>query len=319
MANIIPRIGTKPLLQRAWHKVYRKFYETPRRNALKEKLLSLPKSKVANPELDFTLHMMVCKRDLKMAICSALSFNLMCNQAFRWVFHDDGSLNDIEEREIVAHLPGVKVLRREEADTFAEKELVDYPEILKYRRQQIMALKIVDVRIWGKGEKFGYVDSDVLFFRRPTFFLDALANKNTKNYFNKDMQNAYVQSPEQIESFLGIRPFEKGNAGLWVMHREDINLHQIEEWLKHRGFSKNLYNYTLDQTFINLLANNSSHGVAHLPATYDVSFHKKVEKSINKHYVGAIRHAYELEGLRYLLEECDFENRWRTFVSESTK
>ncbi len=252
-----------------------------------------------------------------MAICSAMVMNLQCKRAFVWIFHDDGSLDDRDEKTILSNLPGSKVVRRLEADLFAEKALRDYPEILEYRRQQIMALKIIDVRIWGKGKKFGYVDSDILFFQRPDFYLDALSNKNSKNYFNKDLQSAYVQTPDQIEAFLGIRPFEKGNAGLWVMHREDINLDKIEEWLKNPGFAKNLYDYTLDQTFINLLANISPHGAEYLPTGYDVDYYKSPEHCVDKHYVGAIRHGYELEGLRFILNERDFANRWMAFAKGS--
>ena len=317
MSAITPRLGKQNIVYRVINKLYRHLIEEPRRESLKDRLLSLPPSISADKSLGFTLHMMVCKRDLKMAVCSALVANFHCGVAFDWIFHDDGSLNNEDERFILSRLPKTKVVRRQEADTFANEKLKAYPKILDSRRNQIMALKIVDVRIWGKGDKFGYVDSDVLFVKKPDFYLDALANREPKNYFNKDIKNAYVKSSDQIEEAIGIRPFERGNAGLWVMHRQDIDLDKIEEWLNHPGFSDCLYDYTLDQTFINMLAKNSSNGVDYFPVGYDVNLYKTInEQVIDKHYVGAIRHGYELEGLDYLLNRNSFEKNWLKFIND---
>jgi hypothetical protein len=177
-----------------------------------------------------------------------------------------------------------------------------------------MALKLVDVKLWRRGERLSYIDSDILFFRRPDFFLDALQGKHTKNYFNKDISDSYVRRADEILSDVGVRPLDRLNAGLWVMYQDAIDLDRIESWLRHPAFSGKLYAYTLDQTFISMLANSSPHGVEHLPATYDVAFRKDVTMSVNKHYVGAIRHAYEMEGLKYLLESLDFDARWRGFI-----
>ena len=313
-SHIKPKKPKKNIITRILGKAYRELFENPRRESIKNRFLQMPASKQADAELDFTLHMMVCKRDLKMAVCSIFAANLFCDRAFRWVLHDDGSLDDLDENLLFDKVPASLVKRRKRADTHAETVLNDYPEILEYRRQQIMALKLIDVRLWGDGDKIGYVDSDVLFVNTPEFFLDALINKNPKNYFNKDIQNAYVKTPDEIEELIGVRPFEKGNAGLWVMHREDINLDKIEEWLKHTGFSDKLYAYTLDQTFINMLASLSPHGVEHFPKGYDVDLNKSLNQAIDKHYVGVIRHGYELEGLHYLLNNKAFEMNWEQFV-----
>lgn len=272
------------------------------RAKIRQEFLSSIKPQPVNKKSPFTVHMMLCKRDLEMAVCSALAFNEVMEDTLRFHFHDDGSL-DVKDAEFVEkHLPGTKVILRKEADVRAEKELKAYPKILEYRKNQIMALKIIDVKLWGEGDKFCYVDSDVLFFHKPDFFIKALNNKNPKNYFNKDIQSAYMQTPEEIESFLGFKPHEKCNAGLWVMHRMDIDLDKINTWLNHPNFEKSLFGYTLDQTFISMLATDSKHGVDHLPKGYDVNFYKKAEESVCKHYVGAIRHGYELEGLNYLLK-----------------
>ena len=277
------------------------YFRNKRRERIRKKFLLTVSCKNINKVLPFTVHMMLCKRDLEMAMCSAKAFNNVMGDGMRYRFHDDGSLDETDVIFVEKHLPGTKVILRREADQRAQKELSEYPKILEYRKNQIMSLKIIDVTIWGEGDRFCYVDSDVLFFKKPDFFIKALKGEIPKNYFNKDIQNAYMQTPDAIESFLNIRPLEKANAGLWVMNRADINLDTIESWLNNPGFKKSLYGYTLDQTFISMLANNSEGGAEHLPSTYDVNFFKKPEVSVCKHYVGAVRHGYELEGLLYLM------------------
>ena len=307
-------ISTWSLPARALHKLFRITYESPRRRRIASGVFFLPPSRPVDDDIPFSVHMLVCRRDVTMAICTAKVANLAFERALPWVFHDDGSLTNEEEHAFQTNLPGCKVVRRQEADRVAREQLVEYPEILKYRAHQVMALKLVDVKLWRRGERLAYVDSDILFFRRPDFIFDALENGLDKNYFNKDIADAFVRPADEIGLEVGVRPLDSLNAGLWVLHADAIDLDTIEGWLKHPAFSKHLYDYTLDQTFISMLANSSRNGVDYLPPTYDVAFRKDVTAAVNKHYVGAIRHNYELEGLRYLLHELDFERRWNQFI-----
>lgn len=314
--TIRERTGTsKGLPQRALHKLYRIIYEIPRRRRIASRVFFLPPSRQVDEDVPFSVHMLVCRRDLTMAVCTAKVANLAFDIALPWVFHDDGSLTDDDEHAFLTNFPGSTVVRRKEADSVARERLADYPEIRSYRDHQIMALKLVDVKLWTRGDRLAYIDSDILFFKKPAFFIDALEGTEDKNYFNKDLSDAYVRPAGEIEEEVGVRPLDRLNAGLWVMHESAIDLDTIESWLQHSAFKNNLYDYTLDQTFISMLANASSSGVEHLPDTYDVVFRKNVATAVNKHYVGAIRHGYELEGLHYLLHDQDFENRWEQFIS----
>ena len=304
---------------RALHKLYRMTYETPIRRRIASGVFFLPPSRPVEDDVSFSVHMLVCRRDVTMAVCTAKVANLAFDMPLPWVFHDDGSLSNEEEHAFKTNLPGCTVVRRAEADRVARERLSDYPEILKYRDNQVMALKLVDAQVWGRGTRRAYIDSDILFFQKPEFMLDALQGRREKNFFNRDIANAFVRPADEIEKEVGLRPLDRLNAGLWVLHDDVIDLDIIESWLQHPAFSRNLYDYTLDQTFISMLANSSRDGVEHLPPTYDVVFRKEVETSVNKHYVGAIRHNYELEGLRYLLRELDFERRWDLFVNGSRR
>lgn len=249
-----------------------------------------------------TLHMLVCERDHEMAIITAAMFNFWTGRGNRFVFHDDGTINREISEKFAHYLPGTKMVLRREADARAAEQLKEFPGILNYRRNQIMAFKLIDVKLWGEGERFGYIDSDVLFFGFPAAFVEALESQRGANYFNRDLADAYVADRLTIAEATGFPPASRVNAGLWAMNRADIAFSKIEAWLNHPFFAPFQADYRLDQTFISMLANASQAGADHLPPQYDVAFGKGVTQNVCKHYVGRIRHGYELEGLRYLLD-----------------
>lgn len=307
-----------PVYKKAFYKFYRPYIENPKRVAIRERILSLPPLPVIDDK-GYSIHCLICNRDIEMLICSARTVAFTAGFSMPYIFHDDGSLTDEDEGRLLNSLPGSKVIRRKDADERASEELSNYPNILRYRASQVMALKLVDVRLWGVGERFGYIDSDIVFLKKPEQFLMALTNENpdTPNLFNKDIDDAYVVAREKINKEMGVSPYPQVNAGLWVMCREDICLDTIEEWLGLPVFQERPHFYTLDQTFISMLANRSDVGAKHFDADYDVDFLKPVKTNTTKHYVGRIRHGFETEGLLYLLEEKSFENDWCVLVDQS--
>jgi hypothetical protein len=248
------------------------------------------------------IHILICKRDFEMAIISAATLNHLGKRGHSFIFHDDGTMDDKMEQVINQHFPGTLVIRRDVADFVAVQKLSAYPHVREYRKRHVMALKLVDVALWGQADRIGYLDSDVLFFRYPDEFIRSFGGHVDVNYFNRDIANAYITDFSSIRNMFGLAPASRINAGLWVMNKKDINLHLLESWLEQPDINRYKSDYRLEQTFAALLARNSEAGVAHFSSGYDVSFEKMPEKSISKHYVGRIRHGYELEGIKYLLK-----------------
>ena len=247
--------------------------------------------------------MLICLRDFEMAVTSALVFNFFSNKMNNFIFHDDGSLTDQLEKRLLSKLPGTRVIRRKTADNLAKVTLKNYPNIRAFREKQIMALKFIDVKIWGEGNRIGYIDSDILFFKYPKEYLDSLKGNININLFNKDISDAYVTNIDNFIKGVDMTPYPAVNAGLWVMNKSDINLDQVERWLGNAFFKPFLNDYRLEQTLVSLLANCSTNGASHFSQSYDVSFEKDLKSSVCKHYVGRIRYGYELEGLHFLLNQ----------------
>ena len=269
-----------------------------RKQLRQEALSRLPVYKAINnhPEI----HMLISRRDFEMSVITAAMLNHLGKRAHSFIFHDDGTMDDQMEKIICQQFPGTLVVRRDVADLIASQKLSTYPAVLEFRKKHVMALKLIDVALWAQQDRVGYLDSDILFFHYPEEFIGAFEKKVDVNYFNRDMADAYVTDCCSIEKLTGFSPASRINAGLWVMNKKDIDLNLIESWLKHPIMSNYKSDYRLEQTFTAMLAGISDTGAAHFASGYDVSFEKKPEKSIAKHYVGRIRYGYELEGIKYL-------------------
>lgn len=270
------------------------------RKQLRQEMLSrLPIYEVGENQSE--IHMLICKRDFEMAIITAAQLNHLGQTGHSFTFHDDGTLDDKMEEIIHHQFPGTLVVRRNVADFIASQKLIAYPNILEYRKKHVMALKLIDTAIWAKNVRIGYLDSDILFFRYPAEYIKSLNTETSTNYFNQDIADAYISNSNAITKELGFPPAPRINAGLWTMNKKDINLHQIENWLNHPFFKKYQADYRLEQTFTALLVQISKTVTAYFSKEYDVSFEKKPVESVCKHYVGRIRYGYELEGIKYLL------------------
>lgn len=312
MLKLSPRTTKRTSIGRGLHKMYRGLLENPLRQRLRKKILDLESHRPAmTASSENSLHCLLCARDVEMFICSQRSLYSVSELGhYRLFIHDDGTLTDHDIVYLERKLPNAKVLRRETADERAERELVSYPRILEYRRNQVMALKLVDVQLWATGLRAAYIDSDILFFSEPSELIAALSEEGWGNMFNRDIDDCYVDTRRNIFQAMGVSPASKVNAGLWVADVDIINLDTVEKWLAEPVLRKRPYYYTLEQTLISMLAHKSSKGVSYFSKEYDVSYGKSVDGNCVKHYVGKIRHGFELEGLRFLLKRRRFRENW---------
>jgi len=140
------------------------------------------------------------------------------------------------------------------------------------------------------------------------------------NAFNMDIDTAYMLPKLTLQKITNKTLPEKLNAGLSVIDVDLINFDNIEKWLQTFGeYEPNIILHRIEQTLVAMLAVVNEKPCIHLPAEYDVAFSKDVSKSVCKHYVGAIRFGFEVEGINYLLKKKSFLSRWNNFIKSTNQ
>jgi hypothetical protein len=150
------------------------------------------------------------------------------------VLHDDGSLTEQDEERLHLGLGGAMVLRRPEADDRAEEMLREYPHALKYRREDVFGLKLLDTALFASGN-IAYCDTDIYFFR-PFCELFKFPNPETSALFMMDLQNAYSMPARDLWKTKEARLPRQVNAGIFFCRRSTFDLDFIEWFLQQPRF-----------------------------------------------------------------------------------
>jgi len=311
------RITTGNIPQRIYRKVQIVLRDIARKK-LRKQVAFTPPSPPANKDISFSPHALACHRDILLTVSSCKALNLAASTPLPWIFHDDGSLTPNDCRLLKHQFPGCRVILRTESDAAYASSFTRYKQLTLLRRRHLMLLKLADLFVYSSRERILYCDSDILFFKRPTFLLSCLEGSGQVNYFNKDIATCYVASPSVVRKLTGVEPPERINAGLSVLNRPDISLDKIDAVLSsldaRRYDAWSYYNHLIEQTAVAVLTAASGNGCQHLPEEYDVRFDSPLAQVTTRHYVGKIRHQYELEGLRYLINNVSFLERWSDFT-----
>jgi hypothetical protein len=85
----------------------------------------------------------------------------------RAVVHDDGTLTDEDRGVLRAHVPGLRIATRPEADARVAPLLEQYPTVAAVRRNNVRILQLVDYFLLAEADTVIGMDSDVVFLRRP--------------------------------------------------------------------------------------------------------------------------------------------------------
>jgi len=91
------------------------------------------------------------------------------NWSVNW--HDDGSLTPVAIAALEQCFPGIRIIRKSDADRMMEPQLSSRPACADYRARLPLGLKIFDVPTVAEGERFILLDTDLMFFTEPTEIL----------------------------------------------------------------------------------------------------------------------------------------------------
>ncbi|HET7457775.1 MAG TPA: hypothetical protein VFJ74_08975 [Gemmatimonadaceae bacterium] len=214
------------------------------------------------------IHTIASRRTALEAIGTVKSFNRFLEEPLPVVVHDDGTLRDVDIRRISRHLPGSRVVRRDEADREVEAALArrGLERCLDLRRNLVFALKLFDVPFYAGGRPVLYTDTDILYFQPPEAIIGALNSGESR--YNQDVHPGYAWPAEVIAEKLGIRLEGDVNAGLLVLHDLENEWEFFERCLATLPTAAALY--YVEQTLNAILM--ARRAARPLPPEYDVCF-----------------------------------------------
>lgn len=133
-------------------------------NLQTKNILSTPPISMATSP-KYSLHALVCERDLQMYLLSVKSFITRVKGA-QVIAHSDGTLSNKSVDILKEHLPGIKIISRDAADTRAMRELDE--TLQKIRGYGGCFDRLIDSILWGGGGRCHIqMDSDILTTKHP--------------------------------------------------------------------------------------------------------------------------------------------------------
>jgi hypothetical protein len=140
------------------------------------------------------------------------------------------------------------------------------------------------------------LDSDVLFFNHPHEIMQWAMNPAMECWFNEDVVERSLMTPDHARTDLGVKLWRKVNTGLGLMVREAIELEFCERALGETSIFKGDI-ARIEQTLFALCASRYGKGGL-LPPTYEVTLNKEAsENAISRHYAGPVRDRFYGEGM----------------------
>src|SRR4051794_37678581 len=217
----------------------------------------------------FEIHVLTSRHDWLNLIWSLKSFYAASGRRYALCIHEDGSLDPFALSALQHHFPMARIIRRSEADQTAEQQLRHLPRSLRFRKSNLLSLKVFDFIAHLQAERMVLFDSDLLFFDEPTAYLSRLEDGNYRlNAFNADCDSAYTVDAEAVKARLGFELLARVNSGFGMVHRDSIKLGWIEEFLALPGLTEGHF-WRIEQTLYALCS--SRYGAELLAQEYDVS------------------------------------------------
>ena len=246
------------------------------------------------------IHVLTSATDWLNLIWALKSFYHYSQRNYALCIHDDGTLDQKHYAIFHHHFPDAKIIDRPSADRKILSELQQYPRCLEFRQTNHLAPKVFDFLAYLESDRLLLLDSDVLFFAKPTELLNRIENPNYQyNSVNADVASAYTVNPTLVKEQMGFELQERFNSGLGLIHQQSLNLDWIEEFL---GLPEIIGHFwRIEQTLYALCS--SKYGVELLPEEYNVRLNKGINSSPSRHYVGAIRHLMYGEGIKQLIHQ----------------
>ena len=208
---------------------------------------------------------------------------------------DDGTLSDRHEEGIRRLFPNGTTVRKEEITDKVETLLPieKFPVLRQRWIDYVNIRKLTDIHLGSTGHKL-VLDSDMLFFDKPTEMLDWWDQKeNDELCLMTDCEESYGYSRPLMEKLTGATIPKLLNVGVCGSSSEQMDWEKLESWsaalVEKEGTS-----YFLEQALVAMMAATEKHRV--MPVETYITFPSR-ETVLNKggilqHYVSDSKPSY---------------------------
>jgi lipopolysaccharide biosynthesis glycosyltransferase len=177
------------------------------------------------------IHTLMCSADIDWLIKTVKLFTHHSELDFNLVVHEDGSFTKNDITKLSSSLDNTSVIGREYADEHI-KEFLDNHELCTHFRfsehHTIFRIKLFDPFFFTKSNNVMYMDSDILFCKKPHELIEYVNNKI--GFYLLDMSSAYCVPFRDEDHDTSI--YRKINAGLnYYPTKNHYNLDYVEECL----------------------------------------------------------------------------------------
>lgn len=258
---------------------------------------------VCNDGSEFEVHIVTSQKDFLDAIWCLKTFYHYSGLMPRLVIHEDGTLSANGIKMFLKHFVNCKVIRRKDANEDLKHFLANYEYSQKNRLNKYFycALKLFDAFYYSKTDKLLFLDSDILFFKKPTEIIEYI--KGDKPFFNSDYQNAYSKPISELNKTFGVDILPRVNAGLMFLRKKDYinNLNFIENYFEKMENSIQPGDINRHEQTLNALLLSKCRAIR-LNENYQISKQSITDKTVGHHFVnyGGSRNKFYKEGLKYL-------------------
>ncbi|MEZ5413526.1 MAG: hypothetical protein R3F03_04345 [Opitutaceae bacterium] len=276
------------------------------REAMRQAAHQLKPDQTTKSGLPLTVHFLTGERFWDMSAFCLRSLQQHSEHPVQAVVYDDGTLSAATGEFLCALAPGSKIVPLSATQERLESLLPgDRFPVLRDRWLHYPNIrKLTDPHLGVDGWKL-VIDSDLLFFRRPTFLLDWTA-RSDRPLHAVDCQTSYGYSRPLLERLAGRPLAERLNVGLCGLQGETLDWERIE-WICRELINAEGTNYYLEQAVVAVLLAGQDCAVA--PADDYITLPRPPEvnacQAVMHHYVANSKRWYFQHNWRRVLQSMD--------------
>jgi hypothetical protein len=252
------------------------------------------------------LHLLTGRRFWYQTAFCLWTFAHQAGRPLQPVIYDDGTLG--EHRDTLARiLPATRFVLRSDAEAKLDALLpaARFPHLRERWLNYPNLRKLIDPHLGSTGWKL-VIDSDLLFFRRPTFLLK-WHDQPTRPLHAVDCETSYGYSRPLMNFLAGAPVAELVNVGLTGLASEELDWEKLEAWCREL-ITRERTSYYLEQALIAMLVAGRDCAIA--PDTDYVTKPEGAEATACR----AVMHHYVANSKRWY-----FQHNWRVALEAASE